>query len=158
MRQFAVFGLNALDDLPRVAEALADPHSADVRDAAVLALRTWIGAYAGRDQELFRLLQDHLGYSEPQAETVLDLLHSPFDPDRPATYEALIRLLQHPKLAVRELAYWHLVRLAPAGKEIAYDPAATEAERGKAVQAWKALVPEGQLPRDTTAPDEHRKP
>ena len=52
-RQFAVLGLNALDDLPRVAEALADPHSADVRDAAVLALRMWIGAYAGRDQELY---------------------------------------------------------------------------------------------------------
>ena len=158
-RQFAVFGLNALDDLPRVAEALADPHSGDVREAAVLALRTWIGAYAGRDQELFRLLQDHLGYSEPQAETVLDLLHSPFDPDRPTTYEALIHLLQHSKLAVRELARWHLVRLAPAGKDIAFDPAATEAERDKAVKAWKALIPDGQLPREKTPPPDHgRKP
>ncbi len=42
LRQFAVLGLNALDDLPRVAEALADPQAADVRDAAVLGvLRTW---------------------------------------------------------------------------------------------------------------------
>jgi len=159
LRQFAVLGLNALDDLPRVAEALADPHSGDVRDAAVLALRMWIGAYAGRDRELFRLLQDHLGYSEPQAETVLDLLHSPFDPDKASTYEALIRLLQHSKLAVRELARWHLVRLAPAGKGIAYDPAATEEDRDKAVKAWKELIPEGQLPREkTTAPDHGRKP
>ena len=84
---------------------------------------------------------------------MLDLLHSPFDPDKPSTYEALIRLLQHSKLAVRELAHWHLVRLAPAGKEIAYDPAATEEERDKAVKAWKELIPEGQLPREKTTPD-----
>jgi len=54
MREFAVLGWNALDDLPRVAEALADPGSADVRDAAVLALRMWIGAEVGRDQQLHR--------------------------------------------------------------------------------------------------------
>ena len=103
LRQFGVLGLNAVGALPRVAEALADAHSADVRDAAVLALRMWIGGAPGRDLELYHLLQDHLGYSDRQAEAVLDLLHSPFDPNRPATYEALIRLLQHPKLAVREL-------------------------------------------------------
>ena len=103
MQAFAVLGLNALGDTARVAEALADPHSADLREAAIVALRMWIGAYPGRDLELYRLLQDQLGYTERQAETVLDLLHSPFDPERPATYEALIRLLQHPKLAVREL-------------------------------------------------------
>jgi hypothetical protein len=148
MREFAVLGWNALDDLPRVVEALADPRSADVRDAAVLALRMWIGAYAGRDQELYRLLQDHLGYTERQADAVLDLLHSPFDADNPATYEALIRLLQHPKLAVRELARWHLYRLAPVGRDIPYDPAGTEEEREKAVKAWSALVPSGELPKE----------
>ncbi len=103
MGAFAVLGLNALGDTARVAEALADPHSTDVREAAIVALRMWIGANPGRDLELDRLLQDQLGYTERQAETVLDLLHSPFDPEKPATYEALIRLLQHPKLAVREL-------------------------------------------------------
>ena len=158
LRQFAVLGLSALDDLPRVAEALGDPRFGDVREAAVLALRTWIGDHAGRDQELFRLLQDHLGYSERQAEAVLDLLHSPFDPEQPATYEALIRFLQHPKLAVRELALWHLIRLAPAGKDIAFDPAAPEEERDKAVKAWKALIPDGTLPKETKAPEKDGKP
>ena len=103
MREFGVLGLNALGDTARVAEALADPHSADVREAAVVALRMWIGAYPSRDLELFHLLQDQLGYSERQAETILDLLHSPFDAEKPATYEALIHMLQSPKLAVREL-------------------------------------------------------
>ena len=148
MREFAVLGFGALDDAPRVAEALADVHSADVREAAVLALRMWIGAYPGRDLELYRLLQGKLGYSERQAETVLDLLHSPFDPEKPATYEALIRLLQHPKLAVRQLARWHLYRLTPVGKDIAYDPAASGEERDKAVKAWKELIPSGALPKE----------
>ncbi len=148
MREFAVLGYNALDALPRVAEALADPHSADLRDAAVLALRSWIGANAGRDQQLYHLLQDHLGYTDHQAEAVLDLLHSPFDADNPATYEALIHLMQHTKLAVRQLASWHLYRLAPAGRDILYDPAAPEDEREKAVKAWQALVPSGELPKE----------
>jgi hypothetical protein len=160
MREFAVLGYNALNELPRVAEALADPHSADVRDAAVLGLRTWIGANSGRDQQLYRLLQDHLGYTDHQAEAVLDLLHSPFDADNPATYEALIRLLQHPKLAVRQLARWHLYRLAPVGRDIAYDPAAPQEEREKAVKAWQELVPSGELPKEKKIKtnDERRKP
>ena len=152
MREFAVLGLGALDDTARVAELLADPHSADVRDAAVVALRMWIGAYPGRDLELYHLLQDRLGYTEPQAETVLDLLHTPFDPEKPATYEALIRLLQHPKLAVRELARWHLYRLTRVGKDIAYDPAAPDEERDKAVKAWRELIPSGQLPKEIKPP------
>ena len=148
LREFAVLGWNAMGDLPRVAEALADPHSADVRDAAVLGLRMWIGAEAGRDQILYRLLEERLGYTDRQAEAVLDLLHSPFDAEAPATYEALIRLLQHPKPAVRQLARWHLYRLVPAGRDIPYDPAASEEEREKAVKAWQELVPSGGLPKE----------
>ncbi len=148
MREFGVLGLNALGDTERVAEALAD-HSAEVREAAVVALRMWIGAYPGRDLELFHRLQDRLGYSERQAETILDLLHSPFDADKPATYEALIHMLQSPKLAVRELARWHLYRLTRVGKDIAYDPAAPEEARDKAVQEWMKRIPTGQLPKES---------
>ncbi len=160
MREFAVLGWNALDELPRVAEALADPHTSDVRDAGVVALRAWIGAAAGRDQQLYQLLRDHLGYTDRQAESVLDLLHTPFDADNPATYEALIRLLQHPKLAVRQLARWHLYRLAPVGRDIAYDPAESEEAREKAVKAWSQLIPSGELPKEksTKPTGDQRKP
>ena len=158
MREFGVLGLNALGDTARVAEALADPHSADMREAAVVALRMWIGAYPGRDLELYRLLQDQLGYTDRQAETLLALLHSPFDADRPATYEALIRLLQHPKLAVRELARWHLYRLTRVGKDVVYDPAAAEEVRDKAVRAWQELIPAGQLPKEPKPSGDRRGP
>ena len=77
---------------------------------------------------------------------MLQLLHSPFDPNDPVTYQTLIAYLQHDKLAVRELARWHLYRLVPAGRKIGYKPLATEEERARALREWKKLIPSGQLP------------
>jgi hypothetical protein len=144
-RSFAVFGLGAVDEVGRVAEALADPEHADVRDTAVLALRHWIGVGPGRDQRLWQLLVERDGYRPAQADAVLHLLHSPFAPELPETYETLIAYLQHAKLAVRELAWWHLTRLAGRG-EVRYDPAGPPEERARACAALKKLVADGKLP------------
>ena len=144
-RSFAVFGLGAVDEVGRVAVALADPEHADVRDTAVLALRHWIGVGPGRDQRLWQLLVERDGYRPAQADAVLHLLHSPFAPELPETYETLIAYLQHAKLAVRELAWWHLTRLAGRG-EVRYDPAGPPEERARACAALKKLVADGKLP------------
>jgi hypothetical protein len=152
-REVAVRGLGAIDELPRVADALADAKHPEARDAAAATLRHWIGGAAGRDARLYRVLVDHSRLSGPQAETVLALLHSPFAADQPETYEALIAYLDHGQLAVRELARWHLYRLAPAGRDIKFDAAAPEADRTKAVEGWKKLIPRGELP-----PKEKPKP
>jgi hypothetical protein len=141
-REFAVLGLAALDELPRVAEALADKHAA-VREAATVALRHWIGEAAGRDVALYHLLIDRLNYPEAQADTVLQLLHSPFQADQPEAFRTLLAYLRHDKLAVRSLALWHLRRLVPAGKSIAFDPAAPEAEREKGYAEWRKLIASG---------------
>src|SRR5262249_40996710 len=114
-RQLVVSGQAALDEVEKVAQALADPKPADMRTTAVLSVRHWIGAAPGRDQILYDALRGDLEYSQASAETVMQLLHSPFDPDQPETYEALIAYLKHGRMAVRELAAWHLYRLAPAG-------------------------------------------
>jgi hypothetical protein len=146
-REFAVLGLGALDQ-PRVTELLADPHSADVRSAAVLAARHWIGKSRDRDLLVYQHLTDRLGYTNREAATVMELLHNPFDPDQPETYEVLIRGLGSKKAAIRELSRWHLYRLAPVGKEILFDAGAPEEEREKAVKAWEKLVPSGKLPME----------
>ena len=84
-----------------------------------------------------------------QAATIMNLLHSPFDGTQPETYDTLLTYLQHDKLAIRELARWHLYRLAPAGRDIRYDPAAAPEERARAVTAWKKLIADGKvLPKD----------
>jgi hypothetical protein len=145
-REFAVLGLAALGEVNRVAEALADPERADTRRAAVIGLRHWIGEEAGRDQRLYQMLIDRQRYSKAQAETILQLLHSPFSANQPETYETLIAYLYHSKLAIRELAWWHLTRLVPGGAVVPYDPAASEAERARAAAAWKKHIPSGSLP------------
>lgn len=65
---------------------------------------------------------------------------------QPETYELLIEYLRHPKLGIRGLAHWHLVRLVPEGAGIKYHPLDSEEQREQAYQEWKKLVPSGQLP------------
>jgi hypothetical protein len=146
LAEFAVFGLAAINDIDRVMQALGEPKQADARHFAVIALRHWIGDAAGRDQRLHQFLIERQSYSKAQAATVLQLLHSAFAADDPDTYEILIAYLRHDKLAVRQLAWWNLTRLAPEGVSAPYDPAGTEAERARGVTAWKTLIPSGRLP------------
>jgi hypothetical protein len=82
------------------------------------------------------------------AETVLQLLHSYGEEDlaRPELYETLIDYLGHDKLAVRGLAYWHLVRLVPAGKDFGYNPQDSKESRDAAIKKWRKLIPAGQMP------------
>jgi hypothetical protein len=145
-RALVVYCQGALDDLPRLVEALGDTRHPEARDTAVEALRHWIGRAPGQDQVLYDVLVKQGKYSPALAETVMQLLHSPFDDKLPETYEVLIGYLRHEKLPVRELARWHLQRLAPGIKDIPYDAAGTDEEREKAYREWKKRIPDGSLP------------
>jgi hypothetical protein len=148
VRRMAVFGLGAVDDLSTLVDLLADGLQADIRNWAVVALRHWIGRGAGQDQRLFEVLVHEKKIPTQQAEIVMQLLHS-FDQQelaRPATYEVLIDYLLHEQPAVRQLAYWHLVRLVPAGASIPFNAAGSERERQQAHERWKQLIPNGKLP------------
>jgi hypothetical protein len=146
--EFAVFGLAALHEVGQVVQLLSGSRDPLARNAAVVALRHWIGDRAGRDLRLYRLLVDQLGYPSAPAATVLQLLHSPFAADQPETYETLIAYLRHENPAIRALAWWHLLRLAPSGSAISYDPVAPLAEREKGYAAWKKLIPSGTIPKN----------
>ncbi len=105
-------------------------------------------AAPGQDQKLYRGLIEKRGYKPAEAASVLQLLHS-FDDDElahPELYEVLINYLGNDKLALRGLAHWHLIRLVPAGKKIAYDPHAAKEQRDRAIQEWRKLIPSGKLP------------
>jgi hypothetical protein len=145
-RRMAVYGLGALDDLPRLIEALSSSKHADVRDVSVIALRHWIGRGEGQDMKLYGALVKK-GYSEKHAALVMQLLHSFGDVAKasPATYDTLIELLNHENPAVRQLSQWHLTRLVPTAT-ISFDPLATPEERQAAAAKWKVLIPAGKLP------------
>ena len=145
-RRIAIYGLGALDDLPRLIDALSTNKSADVRDVSVIALRHWIGRGEGQDMKLYEALVKK-GYSEKNAARVMQLLHSFGNVAKasPATYETLIDFLTHENAGVRQLASWHLVRLAPTAK-ISYDPLGSPEELKAAQAKWKELIPTGKLP------------
>jgi hypothetical protein len=146
-RSQAACSLGALDDLPGLLATLADPQHGDVRRAAVLGLRHWAGRDAGHEKQLYEAL-GKAGYRANQAAIVMQLLHGFFEKQlgQPETYESLINLLQSDQLAIRELAGWHLNRLVPQGRAIAYDAAGSADQRAKAQGAWRKLIPEGKLP------------
>jgi hypothetical protein len=154
-REFAVLGLAATGALPRLADAMATTKDPELRETIVLAMRHWIGSAPGRDLQLYSMLVGHAGYSERHADTVLQLLHSPFDTNDPVTYQTLIAYLQHDRLAIRELARWHLARLVPQGRKISYDAAGSPEDRAKAAREWKQLIPDGELPKKPA--DEEKK-
>jgi hypothetical protein len=152
-RRLAVHALGALDDLPRLGQALRTAQHPDVWENGILTLRHWIGRGPGQDRKLYQALTK-VGFPEAEAEIVLNLLHTFSEGDRkqPETYEALLDYLESDRLAIRSLAHWHLVRLVPAGKAIGYNPVAPGPERTQAVQAWRKLIPRGGVPSRSQAP------
>lgn len=153
-RSTAVYLMGALDDLERLGHALTETKHADVWNSGVLALRHWIGRAPGQDQKLFLALVTKGKFKPGEAETTLQLLHSFGDDDlaKPETYEFLIDTLDSDRLALRGLANWHLHRLVPAGRKLAFNPWGTKEERAAAVEAWQKLIPPGKLP-PKIAPD-----
>ncbi len=148
-RRTAVVLLGALDDLSGLAAAVGAAKHQDVLENAVIVLRHWIGRCAGQDLKLYNALIEKGQYKPAEAELVLQLLHSFGDAAlrKPETYEALISFLDSDRMCVRTLAHWHLERLVPAGRKIAFKATATKEEREKAVKAWKELVPAGTVPK-----------
>jgi hypothetical protein len=147
-RRAAVILMGATDDLERMARVLDNAKHADLWDFAVVAMRHWIGRAPGQDQKLYKALQQVRGLKAGQAAAVVQLLHSFSDTDlaQPETYEMLIDYLNSDVQGIRGLANWHLKRLVPAGEKIKFDPLAPKEEREKAREAWKKLIPSGELP------------
>jgi hypothetical protein len=147
-RKYAVYALAALDKLARLGQAVRETKHQDVWEDAVIALRHWIGRGPGQDQVLYNRLIEKANYKPVQAETVLQLLHSFGDEQlaRPETYQALIDYLDHDLLAIRGLAYWHLYRLVPEGRELGYNPLEARDAREAAIANWRKLIPPGQVP------------
>lgn len=147
-RELAVYSLGAINDVPHLVDSLAAGKQANVREAAISALRHWIGQGPGQDMRLYRFLVDQKMYSTNQAEIILQLLHSFEDSarERAETYETLIEYLRHENTAIRELSRWHLYRWVIAGRDIAYDALGSNTDLEKAYKAWKVLIPDGKLP------------
>jgi hypothetical protein len=137
----------ALDDLPHLLDALADPERPEVRLAAVEALRSWIAEARDNDYRLLEQLGEK--YTQGESAIILTLLHT-FTAQAAAqreTYETLIAYLTNRQLVIRELAHWHLIRMAPReGMPIRYSASAPQEQLRAAQQQWTDLLQSGKLP------------
>jgi hypothetical protein len=147
-RLVAVAAMGAVDDLPRLWHVLEDSKNADAREQAIRTLRNWIGRKPGQ----IKLLYDHLTMNAKlqnnKAKNAILLLRGFDDRDtgEPALYQLLLNEMEVGLLPLRELAYWHMLRLAPVIETITYDAAMDDAARQKAVAQMRQMIPAGQLP------------
>ncbi len=159
-RHIAVFALGALGELELLLSVLTDedPEHAPERDNAVFVLRR----YLSRGLEASRVLYSEEGtkksgvlvkkYEEKDAQKVFDLLHD-FDPKvlTPETFGLLTYYLKSNNMAVRHLAFWHLLRLSVdvkvPQKALLYNPADPSIpRRNEAASEWQQLVEDKKLP------------
>jgi hypothetical protein len=153
-QRVALVTVGALDDLERLERTIGTTKSLEAWDFGVTVLRHWLGRARGHDQQLYQLLTTRSGYTDGQARIILQLLlgFTPDDLAQPESYQALINYLGHPKPVIRNLAAWHLVRLVPEGKSIAFKPNATDAEARQYQSEWQKLIPRGKLPPSPKKP------
>ncbi|HVS37663.1 MAG TPA: hypothetical protein VMS17_19025 [Gemmataceae bacterium] len=159
LRTLAIYCYGATDDVERALDVLctdeSDAHSPD-RSAAVVTLRQWVGRDKANGARLYNEskgsgeLKDSRHFSLADAKNIFVLLHS-FAASafrQQATFDLLTSLLQNKQLAIRELAYWHLLKLS-AGARVAlpaYNAAWVGEKLDRAVGDWKDLVKRGELP------------
>ncbi len=153
----AVRCLGAIDAIGDVVNILGDDQMpAALRDEAISTLRHWSGRNDSMEARLLDpktrsgILTDGTKYRVAEAAIVMELLHSPSREQiqTPAYWSYLIDKLRHDKLAIRELAFFHLRHLLGMAqwKMIPYNPADTPEGLQRGYEAWKKLIPEGKLP------------
>lgn len=145
---YAAYGLQALDAIGRVIDALDDLTKPAMRAAAIPALRHWVARDQKNSLVLHNLLWKDKGYSREQADVAVQLMFTLTESDtyERRTYEFLFQQLEDPKLAVRELAYWHLAQLDPDGARASMYNPANDQQRDAALRRWKQRLTEGRLP------------
>ena len=146
----AIQCLAAVDGLPGLVKALEEENRPEARQAAGAALRSWLGSATGHSVLLTQHLRQSAGFSEAQAGALLHLFGGFVDDDLKPEQSVLklAGLLSDSRLAIRQLASWHLEPLAETLKKsfpessakIAYDPAGKAAEREQAAQTWRQLL------------------
>ncbi len=143
----AIIALAATDNIDGLRTVFMTTKSPEILDLCILVMRNWLGRDPSHDKIFYDRLLAMPQATPALAGTVLQLLHNFGERElaQPETYEALVSYLRHKLLAIRALAYYHLIRLYPEGKTFGFNPAGTEEERAAAVAKWRAALEAGKL-------------
>jgi hypothetical protein len=136
----------AVDDIQRLIGLLATHKEHEIRWEAKDMLQAWMSHKVDSEYVLYDALQE--SYDKIEAGIFMQLLRN-FAPQQlqdPVTYQALIGYLSNRKVAIRELAYYHLWHLVPEGRKIDYNSNLPADQIRQAVAQWEKLIPAGTLP------------
>src|SRR5262249_6020838 len=122
--------------------------------AAFFSLQRWVSRSPSQGKQLYDektgtglLIEKYKKKSE--AEAIFQLLHPLLAEElaKRETYEFLARCLQHKKVAIAELGFWHLLWLSGGAKLPAgFNAAMPLEDREKYAAAIQAMIEKGQLP------------
>jgi hypothetical protein len=146
----AVYCLGAIDSLPDLADCLGNELYPDVRDAAIEAVRHWLGRGAGQRDRFRTALTEGNKYNTSETDTLLYLLRLPSAEDlrEKDTFAIPIGELNNDKLAIRHLSFWHLLRMCNKEmreNKLMYDPTDPPERRDFNQKKWEKALQEGKL-------------
>ncbi|GIW88803.1 MAG: hypothetical protein KatS3mg108_3127 [Isosphaeraceae bacterium] len=139
IRRLAFQALSLLNQFPLLIDALQTPRQPETRRAAIDALRQ---ALTRGESASNRLLQDlQRAQRDPSWGSLAAALlrgYSPEDLADETIRSQLLAALEHPDLAIRELALDNLIRITRRGDSMGYDP---EEPTPRGLKAWRDLLP-----------------
>jgi hypothetical protein len=147
----------ATDDAAYLFEEFAHEKTpAAVRGIYLQHLHHWLAQHRDHDDKLFRIVQK--SYKRTVSIKIMELFHplSAEDQRNPATYQHLIENLNNDLLPIRALSQLHLYALAPAGRNIPFDPGMSAQQRSAAVREWTRVLPPGTTPTTAPAPKKEK--
>jgi hypothetical protein len=155
-RSHCIDCLGAIDAIPALLDVLDNTDEARASDRleAVLVLCRWVGRGSAYARQLYDaatksgFLIDKK-YTPGEAAIVLKLLHyfDELEVKERETYEFLAGNLTSNKVAIRELANWHLVNLARGVKSIPqFNAAWDQDKRNRAAAEWMKMIDNKELP------------
>ena len=168
-RYLSIYCQGAIDDVGNLVDDLADDdttHSID-RKVSIFTLKRWLARGPRQARVLFhKEKEDATGvlidkkYKVGEAKRIVDLLFDlPVETwRRPETFDLLARYLRDSRVAIAELAYFHLLQLAPGAKLPPFNAAESREERGKVATAIEAMIAKKQLPPPRKEAPEVKEP
>jgi hypothetical protein len=160
-RIVALFCFTALDDVDRLIDRLGDAQESHLedRDMAIFCLRRWLSQGEAQAKRLYDektgtgalvVRPDGApGYTRGEAQNILEMLFDYSDEDRvnPDTFLALADKLGSTKVAIAELAYWHLRRMSVPEKLPDFNAGKAIGDRRLVAEEIRQMVPEKLPPR-----------
>jgi hypothetical protein len=136
LSESAVQCLALTGDHAELVRALRNPDHEESRVAAIVGLRTWLAMAPERGPQLKKDLESVFP-SAQEIETVYQLLwgYGPQDAKDPRKSKRLVDWLEHERVAVRQLAFFHIQKLT--GQDHDYLPHNLPAQRFAAIRRWR---------------------